>query len=222
MKYFNITGLALAATLGFAGLAQGAVIYNNGGPNAQNGNDATQWVQTEDFSFTDAVTVTGAGVYVAGIADPGSWDGTVDYWIFSDSSGPDSILASGAGQNVSTTNTGSFWNYGGYMYLLEFDFVSDFAAASGNTYWLGIHLSSDFDRNDIYWVTADGNATSKGIESQGGTFDNWYNNNQEHAFFLNGSREPGDGGPNEVPAPAGMALLGLGLMALGAVRRRTA
>ncbi len=44
-----ITQVALAVA--FSSAAQAAVIYDNGAPNQSNGNEATQWIQSEDFTF---------------------------------------------------------------------------------------------------------------------------------------------------------------------------
>lgn len=216
MKVLRIAGLALAAVLGFASVAHSAVIYNNGGPSGANGNDATQWVQAEDFGFGLGSTVGGAGVYIAGFGGIGNWDGTIDYWIFGDSGGtPGAALASGSGQNVATSDSGIAWGFGGNAWLVDFDFASNFNAVAGNTYWLGVHLSTDYNRDDIYWVTTANNGTTRGNESDGGTFNNWSNNGQEHAYYLKGERVPG-----EVPAPAALGIVGLGLAGLGLARRR--
>ncbi len=42
---------ALAMVLCFGTFAHAGIVYNNGGPNQQNGNEATQWVQTEEFTL---------------------------------------------------------------------------------------------------------------------------------------------------------------------------
>ena len=49
----------LAVLLLCSAFAQASTIYNNGGPNQQNGNEATQWIQTEDFMLASNQTVTG-------------------------------------------------------------------------------------------------------------------------------------------------------------------
>lgn len=224
MKHFRVMGMALAAALGFAGMARAAVIYDNGVPN-YDGIEATNLVQADDFTLGTASTVTGAGIYIAGFGGIGNWDGAVNYWIFSDSGGPDSILASGAGQNVSTTDAGDDigWCCGGNVFLVEFNFEADFAAAAGVTYWLGIHLSEDFTWDDIYWVISGDLGTGNGRQSFNGTFDNWFNHQYRLAFYLIDDREAGESGdPVDTPAPAGLMLLGLGLAALGAARRRKA
>lgn len=204
---------ALALSLSVPAGAQ--VIYNNGGPNPSSGSDATQWVQAEDFSFATNATVTGAGVYIAGLGNLGTWDGNFTYYLFDSSGGaPGGLLASG---DVSTvvTNTGNAWCCGGNSYLVEFDFLSTFAAAAGSTYWLGIHLSDNFDRDDVYWVTTSGNGTSRAQESINGTFDNWSSNNLEHAFYLTGDRIVAP-----VPEPGTWAMMLLGFGAIGAAFRR--
>lgn len=67
--------VALSALLLAAAPASAAVICNNGGPDATDGNQTVAWVQAEDFTFGAATTVTGAGVYLAGFGGIGTWDG---------------------------------------------------------------------------------------------------------------------------------------------------
>lgn len=218
MKFLNIAGLVFASTLGLAVSVQASVVYDNGVPNGTGGNDATQWVQAEDFTLGGNTNIAGGGIYIAGLDDISNWGGTLDYWIFTDSAGsPDTTLASGAGQNIATSDTGDAWGSGGNAYLVEFDLEAIFNALDGVTYWLGVHLSTDFDRDDIYWVNTASNSTSTGEESNGGSFDNWSTNLAEHAFYLNGERV---GSETQVPVPASLALLGVGLLGLAATRRR--
>ena len=208
----KFTRIALSALAMVSATAvSAATVYNNGGPNQDSGNETTAWWQAEDFSFANDTTVTGAGVYLGGSQ---FWDGTFQYIIFANSGGlPGAALASGSA-NPTVSDSGVAWCCGGNAHLFEFNFGGAFNAMAGETYFLGIHASTDYARDEVYWVTTAPNATSRGVESLGGTFDNWVGNNQEHAFFLI------DGTGGAVPEPATWALLILGFGALGGAMRR--
>jgi hypothetical protein len=208
MKLIWATVALLTLSLG----AQAGIIFISGSPAAVNGNETTQWVQTGGFNIPGGANVVGGGVYIGFTQSIGSWDGTFDYTIFADSAGsPGSSLASGAAQNVTVTDTGTPWSYGN-NYLFTFDFLSPFAAGAGTPYWLGIHLSSNFNRDEIYW-TSDTSGIS--WESDGGTFNNWYNNGNNRVFFLSDTSAG-----STIPEPSTVALIGVGLLGLGYARRR--
>ncbi len=216
MRNVSLASIALAAGLSFAGVAHAGVVYDNGSPNGDVGYPPTSWVIAEDFSFSTDVVVTGAGIYFSGLDE---WDGTVTYGIFSNNSGmPGSVLASGSGQNISTSNTGTPSCCGDNIYLLSFDLSSDFAAVAGSTYWLGLHLSDDFDYKAVYWSSTDANGTEKARLNEWGGLETWQYTTWDLAFYLTSSEVTEH--PVATPAPAGMALLGFGLVALGSMRRR--
>jgi hypothetical protein len=208
---------SLALACGFmvaAEAASAAVIFDNGGPIA-GGSEATGWVQADDFQLGGSATIAGAQIYIGGLPSGiGNWDGTVSYFIFADNAGaPGTLLTSGAGQNISTTDTGMPWLNDASIFQVEFDLVSAFDAAAGTTYWFGIHLSTDFNVDNIFWMDTD-SATGNGQESRDGTFDNWSSNGGfERAFALFDDT-------TAVPEPGTLALFGSGLLGMTALRRR--
>jgi hypothetical protein len=208
MKIFST--LPVIALLAASPMAYGVVVYDNGGPDQVGGNESTMWLQTENFQLTSPSTIGAAEFWTGEIGS--AWDGTLSWWIFDNNAGqPGTILASGAGAGVTKVATGTSMSYLGVEYKYDFSLNGVPTLAAGTTYWFGIHLSSDWSRDEIYWETT--NPSGNGTESQGGTMDNWYNNGQEHAFNLSGV--------STVPDACSTAmLLGLTLTFLGVARRR--
>ena len=214
MSRVNKALIAAIASVSLALPAHAAIIYDNGAPVTTDGNETTQWVQAEDFTLSGAATVGGAGVYIAGFGGIGEWDGNFTYFLFANSSGsPGTVLQTG-NVSVSPVDTGQAWDLDGNIFLFEFDFLSPFNATAGTTYWLGIHASSDWDRDEIYWVNTGSNGTIPGHESNGGTFDNWDWTGPDHAFYLT------DGANTAVPEPGTWAMMLLGFGAAGLALRR--
>jgi hypothetical protein len=99
----------------------------------------------------------------------------------------------------------------GMEYVYDFLLDTPVALSGGTTYWFGLHLASNFDRNEIYWETTSSGLGSTGVESFEGTYDNWFNNLQHHAFYLTDDARVG-----AVPELSSLATWGLLLSAAGA------
>lgn len=217
MRKFAAAFAGLGLALSLAGAASADTIFNNGGPNSVGGNEATGWVQAEDFRFRYDSVVDGAGVYIGGADGLENFDGALQYYILSDADGaPGTVLASGDAEPTAI-DSGVNWCCGGNAFLFNFNFASAFNAVAGKTYWLGFHLNQGFERADLYWVTtgleqAPVAINRSGFESQNGTFDNWEGNLNEHAFQIYGT--------SGAPEPAAWALMILGFGAAGAALRR--
>jgi hypothetical protein len=187
-------------------MAGNTVIFDNGAPDQLNGGEVTQYVESEDFMVERPGILTDCHFWTMegyGIWGGNPWDGTLEYWIFANNGGwPGGIIDSGSGQNIVRTATG-----GPSWFAYDFDMERPVPLVADNTYWLGLHLASDYnDRDEIYWETTTVGWGAIGKDSLGGTFDNW-SNVGNYAFYLT------------TPEPATICLLGLGALSL--LRRKT-
>jgi len=211
-------GLAIASLFVFAGTASAQLVYDNGGPNQQNGNEMTNWVQYNDFTLTTATTLGEVDFWsINDPAYPASSDGTVSWFINADGGGfPGANLFSGNAPMTSTlTNTGVLGLYDEYFHT--FDLSVGLAAG---TYWLGLHNGplTFTARSEFYWETTDptvANGNGNGEEDPAPFANSFNANGQDHAFALYGPD-----GNTTIPEPGTMTLLATGLTMLGATRRR--
>ncbi len=195
----------VVAAAAFSSSAFAGDLYNNGAPNYENGNEMTQRVQAEHFTYDGAtigsVTFTFIDLLNSNLTQ---WDGTIDWFIYNDAGGqPGGVAASGTGSNITTSFDG---NFGGWdNYTMTFDLGGGgFAANAANTYYLGLNLNVGFDRDELYWTSTALNGTNTGWENDQ-DLGNWFNNGVEHSFSL-----------HIIPTPGALALLGIA----GLVTRR--
>jgi hypothetical protein len=207
--------VAVVAALAPA-LASAQVVFDNGSPNSDSGNEMTQWVQAEDFSLSQATTITGIRFWAFALPGGRGYAGSITWSIY-DNAG----TAPGSNVLFSGTYVGGFTNegplaLGGFADQLRFDISTGFNLNAGS-YWLGLHNGplTTTTREEFYWQTRADNMTLSGREDEAPFgIGGWNNTGQEHAFQLLGRPT------TVVPEPSTYALLATGFVALAVAARR--
>ena len=210
----NRVGLA-ALTLGFSLVAQGATIYDNGGPNQFSGTQMSDVLVAENFTVGGTSDISNIRFWSiqAFLSD---YLGSVYWAIYSDAaSQPAVILQGGFTTPVTAMPTGAAAStVGGYAEYV-FDIPVTFQLVIGN-YWLALHngpLATN-SGNEMLWATTGSGNGSEALYNDG--VNGWVGSGNELAFRVDGTAAFGD-----VPEPGTFGLLAGGLTAAALIRRRT-
>ncbi len=214
LKKFSLY-VTCALTLGFGTRAGAAVVFDGGSPNQLGSSEEMiQWFQAEDFQVYSPTVLT--DVHFWTLEEINAWDGTMDYYLFTDNIGKPAAtpFAQGAGVNVGRMATGNTIT-GLDEYVYQFDLPTPVSLQANMTYWLALHLESDFTNeyeDEIYWEWTDSPGFGyTGHAAYEGDTSNWQDSKAQHAFYLTGFA---------APLPGAVWLLGFGLAGLVAARRR--
>jgi hypothetical protein len=208
------------------------VIYDNGAPNQQNGNEMTEWFQSETFTIAQNASITSWTFWDLELPNSG-YQGSFFWWIAGvDVNGnPDFNGGIAHGESGGALVQRVQVNGGQCNILGEFcEFMDTIEPAGGplnapaGTYTLLLHNGNIHfnQRSEFYWETTNPNATAPGLECDLQIFGDdcfkvggdYSSNGQEHAFFITGNLVG-------VPEPGTLMLMGTGLLgAITGLRRR--
>jgi hypothetical protein len=203
------------------------IIYNGGSPNQQNGNEATEWIQTENFTLAAAASLSKIEFW--DIETSPGYAGTVTWWITGDNGGnPDFTNVIATNNQALTTHTLTANGCTVLGFFCEYDNTIaglNVALSAGVEYHLALHNGpiTDQTRSEFYWETTNSVASAPGLECDltvfgtgcyQGNGSDYSSNGAEHAFILY------SGGVATTPEPGTLMLMGSGLLAAVAGLRR--
>ena len=201
LQIISVVGLAWSVA------AQGAVIYDNGGPDQVYGTQMSEFQVAEDFTIGSAANIDNIRFWSIQefLAD---YTGSVFWAIYSDAPGePAALVQGGVTAAVAATATGNSTGFGYAEYV--FDIPVTFTLSAGN-YWLGLHNGSlaTTTPTEMLWSTTATPVGSAGLYLDTGS---WIDSGNEHAFRLDGT---------VVPIPTAVWLFGSALGLIGVTRRK--
>lgn len=219
-SFIKVLAGILGAAIMIPGIAQAGIVYDNGGPGVVNGAlISNNQLVADDFTLTAKTILTDGHFWTM---EQDGWDGTLTFGVMSDNGAGapvngfvSGVIHLGGGINVQKTLVTAGIAPGYNQYAYAFDFNTPLSLSAG-TYWFGLYLQSGASTGNanIFWqfTGAVNGSVPAGVQASDPTFT-WVAGNPssitDTAFFLTGY----------VPAPGGIALLGLGLVALFARRR---
>jgi hypothetical protein len=187
------------------------VVFDNGGPNQHNGNEMTDFLQSEDFTLTTQTQITDVHFWdLQAIA--ADYLGSIYWAIQGNAAGmPGTILASGTTSAVTHTATGLTDDSGLFTEFLNGFNITPTILNSG-TYWLTLHDGPLSNSNfaDFYWEWS--SDIGNGQEFDLIANNAWDSNLAEHAFQLTGT---------PVPEPTSIVLLATILGGLSVLKLRS-
>ncbi len=212
-KAVNCAGL-VALTLGLSFVAQGATIYDNGGPNQFSGSQMSDFLVAENFTVGGTSDISNIRFWSiqALVSD---YVGSVYWAIHSNvASQPGAILQGGVTTPVTANPTGAAAStVGGYDEYV-FDIPVAFQLTSGN-YWLALHNGSLATNSgtEMFWATTSLGNASESLVDDG--VNGWVASGNEQAFQIDGAAV------GAIPEPGTFLLLAGGLAAAAILRRKS-
>ena len=204
----------------FPAALQAVTFFDGGGPEGRDGGEVTYNVWADDFVLSSDHTLTNVNFWtLENLAGVQGWDGTVEYFIFNNGQmKPGSVLENSIGVNVQKDPLGQVGttNYLGFKYSFQLNQPINLTA--NTTYWLGLHLASDYVARDwIFWQDSDTAFGSVAFYADGGDFNTW-----QKSLALNPSSLAFNLGedPTLVPIPSAVWLLGSGLIGFIGIRKK--
>ena len=157
------------------------IIYDNGGPNQQDGNEMTEWIQAEDFNLSADSTLMIVNFWDIEAPGGAAYQGEIDWTLYADAGGmPGAAFASGAAVGGDVTRTFIQGGVLGFFdeYSDSFNISPGVALTAGTTYWLGLHNGplTFTIRSEFYWETTDFNGTFTGHEDDAPFDGVWFDN----------------------------------------------